>query len=118
MDAVKFLKEKKRMCDLHTHAIGCDFCPLSMHNNETGERCRHHIFNNPEEAVVVVEKWSEEHPIKTRQSEFLKMFPDALISRDVIDMEPCRLDIKIKCDRKLFDSCYDCKRNYWLAKVE
>lgn len=26
MDAVKFLKEKKRMCDLHTHAIGCDFC--------------------------------------------------------------------------------------------
>ena len=55
MDAVKFLKEKKRMCDLHTHAIGCDFCPLSMHNNETGERCRHYIFNNPEEAVSVVE---------------------------------------------------------------
>lgn len=27
------------------------------------------------EMISIVEQWSKDHPIKTRQSEFLKMFP-------------------------------------------
>lgn len=116
MDAVKFLKEKKRMCDLHTHAIGCDFCPLSMHNNETGERCRHHIFNNPEEAVVVVEKWSKEHPVETRQSEFLKMFPDVgLNEHGDITICPHVVDESYECR---YESCRKCKKDYWSAEAD
>lgn len=119
MDAVKFLKEKKRMCDLHTHAIGCDFCPLSMHNNETGERCRHHIFNNPEEAVSVVEKWSAEHPVKTRQSEFLKMFPSADVTDGVLFICPRRVDLNCLSEKECREIiCPECMKKYWLSKEE
>lgn len=118
MDAVKFLKEKKRMCDLHIHAIGCDFCPLSMHSNETGERCRHHIFNNPEKAVSVVEERSAEHPIKTRESEFLKMFPNARLNEcGSIAICPRICDASFDFQECGYKNCPKCEKDYWSTEV-
>lgn len=66
MDAVKFFKEAKRMC----RVINCEECPFG------GEECGFISADNIEEVIKEVEKWAEEHPVKTRQSEFLKMFPN------------------------------------------
>ena len=76
----------------------------------------------PEKAVEIVEKWAAEHPKKTRQSEFLKMFPRAPLNpmNDMtIGTDPCDVDAKYKphkgCDETL---CSDCQREYWLAEVK
>lgn len=76
MDAVEYLKEAKRMCD----TVGdCRECPLNSSN--TVIPCKlvrdNWELTNPEKIVAIVEKWALEHPKKTRQSEFLKMFPNA-----------------------------------------
>lgn len=49
---------------------------LDKINNTDNINCfdRHY----EEEAVAIVEKWSAEHPKKTRQSEFLKIFPTVI----------------------------------------
>ena len=73
MDAVEYLKEKVRMCIEHR----CRNCPLGKAGDEQYySTCRACEEEHPEEAVEVVKKWSAEHPKKTRQSEFLKMFPN------------------------------------------
>ena len=114
MDAVKFLKVKTRMCN----SVNCCECPLDTENNGKRVNCQVIERDYTEEAVSIVEKWSKEHPVKTRQKQFLKMFPNVAICHDVIDINPCELDTKIKHDCSCFDSCYDCKRNYWFAEVE
>lgn len=118
MDAIKFMKEKKRMCESYSACI--ESCPLKIPVYENGFTCIRYCFDNPEKAVEIVEKWSAEHPVKTRQSELLKMFPDARVNSDgVIDIDPCDLNKKLEreCDRK-YDNCDDCYKDYWLSEVK
>lgn len=113
MDAVELLKEAWRMCKKQSD---CKLCPIS-------EFCRigDYVFKveEPEKAVEIVEKWAEEHPKKTRQSEFLKMFPNALKDGGVLVVRPCNLEgtTNMLCESKII-TCEDCKREYWLAEVE
>ena len=106
MDAVKYLKEAKRMCSKHE---SCEGCPIENYS------CNFRKIENPEELITIVEKWSKEHPLKTRQSEFLKMFPNANTMHKVIYICPQCVDKKFECPRKL---CAECRENYWLAEVE
>ena len=69
-----------------------------------------------EETVSKVEQWAKDNPVKTRQSEFLRMFPNADFCQDVIDISPCIIEKEMKecCgDRE----CDECKRTYWLTEV-
>ena len=92
MDAVEFLKENERMC-IKTDI--CADCPAYEENNGHDVTCNEFMDKYPEEYVPCVEKWSAEHPVKTRQSEFLKMFPNVAINLDgVIDIDPCLVDKK------------------------
>ena len=117
MDAIKFLKEKKRMCTLN---VGCLNCPIGIQNNKSGEPCRDFEKNHPEDAVAIVEKWSAEHPIKTRQREFLKLFPNAkLDDEEIITICPKSIDGKLKSDEVCYSmTCRQCRKEYWLAEVE
>ena len=123
MDAVEFLEEQYRMCEaLNSH---CEECGLSYVNNKTDHVCGDFIKKHPEEAVSIVEKWSKEHPRKTRQSEFLKMFPEATIFEGVLKIEPCELvSSKLnteEChsyDEFGLSGCYECRKKYWLEEVE
>ena len=115
MDAVEYLKVKTRMCDSLKE---CGDCPLDKINNTDNINCfdRHY----EEEAVAIVEKWSAEHPKKTRQSEFLKMFPRVRTSDDgVIYMDPCDVDTSYKHSKECDNvQCWDCRKKYWLAEVD
>ena len=116
MNAVEYLKTKERMCDFYR---GCLQCPLSSQNNKIGIVCRDFEKNHPEDAVVIVEKWSAEHPKKTRQSEFLKMFPNAKFDGRIIDICPKRVDTSIPERPNCYCAkCSECKKQYWLAEVE
>lgn len=114
MDAVTFCKEKQRMTKECT--IKCYKCPLSYEKNEKGLVCSILERYYPEKAVEIIENWSKKHPIKTRQSEFLKLYPKAALKDGVLAINPCELDSDIKCFEE-DKTCYPCRKRYWLEEA-
>lgn len=65
MDAVEFLKEKERMCEI----ISCTQCKLSTFFNEENMRCGDYRREYPEKYVDYIEKWSKKNSRKTMLSD-------------------------------------------------
>ena len=114
MDAVEFLKAFGRLCN--NYLCG-DNCPLI-------DICDDVSDDGYVRKVQIVEQWAKEHPVKTRQSEFLKKWPDAEIGDDGLpSVAPCQLykDIEEKdengvCCKNL--ECAECRRDFWLKEIE
>lgn len=51
---------------------------------------------------------------KTRQSEFLKMFPNAQMDGCTVAMCPGKVDENVDCRLQ----CDDCRKDFWLAEVK
>lgn len=75
MNAVEFLKIKKRLCSNQ-----CTDCPFSHYNNSDSSSCGCVLSGNPEKAVELVEKWAKAHPLKTYKDDFLEKFPKTKIT--------------------------------------
>lgn len=114
MDAVKFIETVFKMCDSYDRCDECSFlkeggvCP----NGRTKDASK-------EKIVSIVERWAKDHPAKTRQSEFLKAFPDAkLESGSTLCIDPCHIESSLSelpgCKEM---SCCDCRHDYWLTEV-
>ena len=122
MDVLEYEKVRIRMCrTMILKEGGCEACPLF---NGLKRRCGFaaSIAGNMDEDVIkknvdIVIKWAKDHPVKTRQSEFLKMFPNAAIDEDngILCIKPCTIDESIGCTNG--KGCDDCYRKYWLAEV-
>lgn len=80
MDAVKFLKERERMCGSFGE-LGCGGCEIYGLRNAVAciftPSCETYCNEHPEKVVPIVEKWSAEHPVKTRLQDFLEKHPNA-----------------------------------------
>ena len=72
MDAVEFLKEKKRMCEPND----CINCPMGRVQRNDDKPCAEYIWDCPEKAVAIVERWSSEHPIITNRQKTREVFGD------------------------------------------
>lgn len=116
MDAIQFFKTVGRICKANNEK--CDECPL--------DKCPCAYINymvdaeqdkDIEEMVKIADRWAKDHPVKTRQSEFLKLFPNAAIGEDdgILCIKPCTIDESIGCTNG--KGCDDCYRKYWLAEV-
>ena len=110
MDAVKFLDKVDRLSK----------------RGSTEEKMRYNDYRTARDntrAVKFVERWDAEHPIKTRQSEFLKLFPGAEPTKDGIlaicpnAFSPVYKDERGLCTRHGVE-CDNCCREFWLAEVE
>ena len=111
------------MCDsLAPSCIGCEIMKSVAYTTDGHGTCREYIKRHPDEAVAIVERWAKEHPRKTRQSEFLKMFPRAGRGEDgLIVFCPEDFDSKFECPLKRgggHDLCGECRKNYWLEEVD
>lgn len=120
MDAVEFIVTRNRMCKSFNGC--CTGCEVKKRMG-AGNVCFHYIAQHPQEVVEIVERWGKEHPRKTRQSEFLKMFPRASMTADgIIAFCPDSMDSEFECPRKTRDNidpiCGECRREYWLEEVE
>lgn len=120
MDAVEFIVTRDRMCKSFNGC--CNGCEVKKRMG-AGNVCFHYIAQHPQEVVEIVERWGKEHPRKTRQSEFLKMFPRASMTADgIIAFCPDSMDSEFECPRKTRDNidpiCGECRRKYWLEEVE
>ena len=119
MDAVEYLKTKRRLCKEHTECRGC---PLNIeeHGYAIGCPCGELERDNMEEMVRRVEKWAKEHPEKTRQSVFLERYPNAKTDEDGVLVICPRSIEQNGCDK--FDDhilmCSDCRRKYWSEEVQ
>lgn len=74
MDAIKYLKEKERMCEKIGDCNKCLLLDSQMGNCIIREKY------HPEKAVEIVEKWSVENPQKTILQDFLERYPNATLS--------------------------------------
>lgn len=115
MDAVKFLKEHNRMCEYFYHNDSCGKCPASnLDNCDTDTE-------EPEKLVSIVEKWSNEQPERTRQSEFVKLFPHAVLAFGVLRIDPCDIESKSNFPCTYVDgekNCALCRKKYWLKEIK
>lgn len=108
MEAVEFLEQLKKRSKSNPDYYGEE---LNIAHIE------------PISLVSQVEQWAAEHPVKTRQSEFLKQWPEAKLKQDGV-ITICPLDVSPAYREKdgscaiRSGSCADCKRQFWLAEVE
>ena len=117
MDALEFLKERKRMCNYYSH---CKGCPLGgskcvIDNAVSDEDCKRFAAS--------VEQWSKEHPRKTRQSVFLEQYSEARIGDDgVLQIYPCLISASYRNARgncaTMGRECPDCCREFWSQEAE
>lgn len=110
-----FLREWKRMCK---HQTGCSTCKLPLFGVNNLFQCQYYFKYYPKEAIEIVQKWSDENPKKTRQSEFLEHYPNAKVDDGVLDICPLCVDGNFHFNGCNVFECADCERMYWLAKVE
>lgn len=118
MDAIKFLQEHERMCVSYDHCVDC---PLS----EGVSKCSYWpSTQRPEgysQIVKAVEEWSAAHPRKTRQSVFLKQYPNAVLDKDgVLRICPYFVggDVSEKYGSLCSTDCGACRREFWMHEVE
>ena len=114
MEAIKFMKELKRYCDntscknCEAMFIGCNTCLEDV---------------DIVEGIEFIEKWSIDNPAKTRQSEFLKLYPDATLDSNCnLIITPCSINKELynksceKCKYMGYSSCN--KAKYWNEEIE
>ena len=107
MDVLNFFREFRRMCKASRDCTKCQY---------HGDKCDNAI-ELFEKTVAVVEKWSQEHPRKTRQDVFMEHYPDAAMDNGVLRVCPRKIykSANINCN---ITTCYLCKRAFWLQEVE
>lgn len=71
MDVLKFMKERRRMCDYYSR---CFECPRADEPNCNIEEMSNEEIEN---FVNIVEQWSKEHPLRTRLQDFREKYPNA-----------------------------------------
>lgn len=98
MDAIKFLMEYNRMHQIYY--TDCENCPRYK------EGCSLISTSKPylEKLISDVEKWSKEHPQKTRQQDFLEKFPKAETDDNGIP-NFCCAKLGYTCDCLKTDCC-------------
>lgn len=121
MDALEFLRERKRMCSKNSSCNQCDFYKSLVEPD--GMNCKKWVEEYPEKTVAFVEQWSKEHPRKTRQSVFLERCPEARIGDDgVLQILPCSISASHRNARgncaTMGRECSDCCREFWSQEVE
>lgn len=86
MDALKFIKEFYRMCDYYSGGF-CKGCPRKEEPS-----CDSSTMSDEELAKLIsdVEKWSKEHPQKTRLQDFLEKYPNAQICESGLPSACCK----------------------------
>ena len=108
MDAVKFVKVRRRMFD-------------------AGENSEYGLFDmdtRAEDVVKEVEEWSAAHPQKTRQDMFLEQYPEAVTTEDgVISICPITISAAYRnsaggCASPTRPQCDVCCREFWTKVIE
>lgn len=111
MTAVDFLRTASRMCQTYESCF--DGCPMHSENCDLMST----PIDKTEKIVQIVEQWDKDHPVKRRQSELLKMFPNADMRDNSVNICPMKVNNHFQCDAP-YTACAECRKKYWLEEVE
>lgn len=119
-----YFNEKQRMTKKHKLYAGiykceldCSDCPLSSLNNDATDRmtCSEFEMLYPEQAISVVQRWSNAHPPKTYLTELLKNYPNiSLEDNGTPNFCPYRLRLMSIDDCRKDHNCVEC----WNQPIE
>lgn len=118
MDAVKFIKERKRLCNMYPC---CSECPAR--GKDRGCRLSITSEEEAEKQIELIEEWSAAHPCKTRQSVFLEQWPDTQLDREgsviICPKQLCKGEELTKLIAECRGTnCYKCRREFWRKVVK
>lgn len=80
-----YFAEKQRMTKRQKSGLcklSCTYCPLNITNNDIGVLCYNLEAFYSEQAIEIVQEWSDAHPRKTYLTELLKIFPNTPLNDD------------------------------------
>lgn len=86
---INFLRERRRMCD--SYGQECKDCVLRRVNRFPTYTCSDYMYTHPDTVVEIVQKWSDEHPAKTRLDDLLEKYPNA----DIVDGKPLFYPVRL-----------------------
>lgn len=112
----RITKKHKLNGDAYICGLNCTDCPLSSSNNGIGVPCTDFEMLYPENAIDIVQEWSNKHPPKTYLSEFLTNYPNALLDDSGMPKLFCpyRLGLMNKDDCRKDGDCVKC----WNQPIE
>ena len=84
MDVLKFMKERRRMCDYYSRYF--EYPRADELNCNIEEMSDEELEN----FVNAVEQWSKEHPPKTRLQDFMEKYPNAQICESGLPSACCK----------------------------
>lgn len=106
-----YLSQKAKMraeCNCFISRPDCDKCPLSDSNNGHDILCTDFECEYPEEAIKIVQKWSDSHKLKTYLDDFIKKYPNAP-KRSTGEPFVCVKRLYgVDCKCGLYDNCTHC----------
>lgn len=107
MDAVKYLKTVRRMCNEQRKShIDCEYCPFRIGTTGCQARWIGDSDLTIEQRVNTIEKWAKEHPEKTILQDFLEKYPKATPFKEGYStICPERLGYNVSC---AYGDCNDC----------
>lgn len=124
MEALEYEKARIRMCNtMVLKEGGCSACPLY---DGLKFRCMiaAYVVTKPDEDAIKknidkVIKWAKDHPVKTRQSEFLKMFPNAQMVNIERTFCVAHFDSTKVCKESnpSNEKCIACRYRFWNEEV-
>ena len=120
-DNFDYLGELVRLCQSFDDF--CKGCPLSKGSVLCGGSPCNIIENdNLEHVKSLIKEWSDEHPVKTRSTEFKKIYPNCKVDNEGYPticpyefntsfLGPCN------SGSVTIDECVECRRKYWGTEV-
>lgn len=115
-----FLSEWYRLCK--SKAVGyeaCATCEMWFLDKEQGG-CKASVMKDPQRAIKIVQRWSDEHPKKTLLTEFLKSYPNVKLNNCGYPeyIIPCELGVIHKSCAYQYNSSCDICQDCWNTPVE
>lgn len=116
----RMTKKRKLYAGTYKCELDCSDCPLSSLNNDATNKmtCGEFEMLCPEQAIEVVQRWSNEHPQKTFLTELLENYPNAELDHGVPKVCLKKLGAVSGCAKTkegdLYISCYRC----WNQPIE
>ena len=106
----RMTKKRKLYVGIYKCELDCSDCPLSSLNNSATDKMTCGEFETlcPEQAIEIVQKWSDEHPQKTYLSEFLKNYPNAPLVDDGTPKCVCPRALGLMDIDDCDDNCIKC----------
>lgn len=97
------IRKKNGVCE-----IKCNDCPLNITNNGIGIPCSDFETIYPEQAISIVQRWSDENPPKTYLTDFLEHYSNVQLYDTGIPKGICPYHLGLMNKDDCDNNCVKC----------